>query len=312
MEITLEKIELVKDRTGVSYKEAKEALEAADGSVVDAIIAIEETVDVKAGTKVNDFAAETVEKIKELVKKGNVSKITVKKDDATIVNVPVNVGVVGAIVAPWGVIAAAVAAFGFKCRIELTTTDGKVIDITGKAENFASDAKEKGSVVFDGLKAKGTDVVNNVKEKAPNVVNDVVEKGTETYNTLKDAAADKYNEFKAKREDAAEDAEETDAENWEAFCEKVEDFCDDLSDAAGDLAAAAAQKAEEAAEKISETAEDAYEDVKEAVTEKAKEKGGFWSIFSGKKKEETEAEDKTAEAAPETAAADEPSETPAE
>ena len=29
MEITLEKIELVKDRTGVSYKEAKEALEAA-------------------------------------------------------------------------------------------------------------------------------------------------------------------------------------------------------------------------------------------------------------------------------------------
>ena len=28
MEITLEKIELVKDRTGVSYKEAKEALEA--------------------------------------------------------------------------------------------------------------------------------------------------------------------------------------------------------------------------------------------------------------------------------------------
>ena len=30
MEITLEKIELVKDRTGVSYKEAKEALEKVD------------------------------------------------------------------------------------------------------------------------------------------------------------------------------------------------------------------------------------------------------------------------------------------
>ena len=34
MEITLEKIELVKDRTGVSYKEAKEALEFAGGNVV--------------------------------------------------------------------------------------------------------------------------------------------------------------------------------------------------------------------------------------------------------------------------------------
>ena len=41
MEITLEKIELVKDRTGVSYKEAKEALERANGSVVDDIIEIE-------------------------------------------------------------------------------------------------------------------------------------------------------------------------------------------------------------------------------------------------------------------------------
>ena len=94
MEITLEKIELVKDRTGVSYKEAKEALEAAEGSVVDAIIAIEETVNIKPGSKVNDFADETVSKVKELVKKGNVTKISVKKDDETIVNIPLNVGIV--------------------------------------------------------------------------------------------------------------------------------------------------------------------------------------------------------------------------
>ena len=44
MEITLEKIELVKDRTGVTYAEAKQALEETDGSVVDAIIAIEEII----------------------------------------------------------------------------------------------------------------------------------------------------------------------------------------------------------------------------------------------------------------------------
>ena len=76
MEITLEKIELVKDRTGVSYKEAKDALEAAEGSVVDAIIAIEDTVDEKPAKKVNEAANETVDKIKDMVKKGNISKIT--------------------------------------------------------------------------------------------------------------------------------------------------------------------------------------------------------------------------------------------
>ena len=75
MEITLEKIELVKDRTGVSYKEAKEALEKSEGSVVDAIIAIEESIDEKTSKSFSKKGEEILNKIKELVKKGNVSKI---------------------------------------------------------------------------------------------------------------------------------------------------------------------------------------------------------------------------------------------
>ena len=59
MEITLEKIELVKDRTGVSYKEAKEALEEADGSVVDAIIDIEESIDIKSKSRFAEQSAQT-------------------------------------------------------------------------------------------------------------------------------------------------------------------------------------------------------------------------------------------------------------
>ena len=211
MEITLEKIELVKDRTGVSYKEAKEALEAAEGSVVDAIIAIEDTVDISKSGKTSEFAAETMDKIKEMVKKGNISKISVKKGDEAIVNIPVNVGVVGALVAPWGVIAAAIATVGFKCTVELTTTDGKVIDITRRAEEFAGDVKEKGSVVID----------------------EVVEKSTGVYNSVKEAAQDKYYEFKAKKdafagdgyddEDLEDDAEAATASGAEKACEEAAD-----------------------------------------------------------------------------------------
>lgn len=218
MEITLEKIELVKDRTGVSYKEAKEALEAADGSVVDAIIAIEETVDVNKNNKAGEFVNETMEKIKELVKKGNISKISVKRDDETMVNIPVNVGIVGTIVAPWGVVAAAIAAFGFKCKIELTTDEGKVIDISQKAETAANEVKERGSVVFEEVMAKGTDVVNDVKEKAPAVIDDMVKKGTETYNIIKDAAVEKFEELKKKGGDIADDAEDA----FEELKEKAE------------------------------------------------------------------------------------------
>ena len=200
MEITLEKIELVKDRTGVSYKEAKDALEAADGSVVDAIIAIEETVDEKPARKVNAAANETVEKIKELVKKGNISKITISRDGDILLNLPLNAGILGAIVAPWGVIAGIIAAFGFKCKIELTKDDGTVIDISERAEAIGKEVAEKGSVVVD----------------------DVVAKGTEAYNNIKDVASDKITEFKAKKEDTFDDIEEA----AEALGDKIEDLLD--------------------------------------------------------------------------------------
>ena len=94
------KIELVKDRTGVSYKEAKEALEACNGSVVDAIIRIEETMEQDNSKTFGNRGAALVESIKELVKKGNVSRIIVKKADGdAVVNIPVNAGLVGLVIA---------------------------------------------------------------------------------------------------------------------------------------------------------------------------------------------------------------------
>ena len=41
--ITLEKIDQIVERTGVSYAQAKEALEKAEGDVVEAIIYIEQS-----------------------------------------------------------------------------------------------------------------------------------------------------------------------------------------------------------------------------------------------------------------------------
>lgn len=223
MEITLEKIELVKDRTGVSYKEAKEALEATDGSVVDAIIAIEETINLKSGNKASEFADETVEKVKELVKKGNVTKISIKRDDETLINIPINVGIIGTIIAPWGIIAAAVAAFGFRCKIELTKDDGSVVDVSQKAETLANDVKEKGSVVVDEVVTKGSAIYEDVKEKAPEVVNDIKEKGADVYYSVANKATDVWDGMKEKKnkfEDRAEDA-------FDAAEEKIEDIFED-------------------------------------------------------------------------------------
>ena len=67
MEITLEKIELVRDRTGVSYKDAKDALEAAGGSVVDAIIAIENTIDMRPRGRGMESGMDMIEQAKEIL-----------------------------------------------------------------------------------------------------------------------------------------------------------------------------------------------------------------------------------------------------
>lgn len=171
MEITLEKIELVKDRTGVSYKEAKEALEAAEGSVVDAIIGIEESIDIKSKSKLGEQGAHIIEKIKEAINKGNVSKIIVKKNNEIVLNLPVNIGIVGTVLAPWAAVAGVIAAFGTKCVIELVKDDGEIIDISEMATDTFGDVVEKGAEIADDVKIKSADVFANVKAKTNEAIN---------------------------------------------------------------------------------------------------------------------------------------------
>lgn len=144
MDINLEKIELVKDRTGATYAEAKEALEKADGSVVDAIIDIEarmnkefESVD---GASLKD--SPIFAKMKEIVDKGNVTRIMIRKNEKTIVNFPLTAGVIGAVLVPWGAILGIVAALGAQCDIEFVDEKGEVVDLNGKVIGIYDKAKD--------------------------------------------------------------------------------------------------------------------------------------------------------------------------
>lgn len=76
------------------------------------------------------FAEELVEKLKDLVKKGNVTKIQVLKDGETIVNFPLNVGIVaGVTAAPWALLLAAITTLGMDCHIDVVKDDGEVLHI---------------------------------------------------------------------------------------------------------------------------------------------------------------------------------------
>ena len=132
MEITLEMVDLVRERTGVTYEEAKAALERANGDVVDAIIAIEKgsSTEVDVGEKLNSL----IEKIKAAVQKGNVNRIRILRGEEELANIPVNAGIAGGVLgvlAGPGVlipvaIAGVVAKFGFNCRFEILKEDGTI------------------------------------------------------------------------------------------------------------------------------------------------------------------------------------------
>ena len=216
MEITLEKIELVKDRTGVGYKEAKDALEKTDGSVVDAIILIEETID--------DSAKETEKKnvqildtIKEAVRKGNVSKIVIKKDGDIVMNLPVNIGIIGTVLVPWAAIGGCIAALGTKCSIELVKEDGGVVNVSDKASKTFETVKDKGSVIYD-----------EVKDKSGNL-----------FETAKDKGGDLFEAAKGKSGDLFEAAKDKSGELFEAAKDKGGDLYEAARDKGGDLYEAA-------------------------------------------------------------------------
>ena len=165
-EITLEKIDIIRERTGVNYFEANQALELSGGDVVEALIYLEKNT----VSKMQDIYSTTDEFIsflKELVNKGNVNRIRVKKDDKTVFDVPVNAGVATGLVGLWvpsllaiigvGTIAAVFTDF----TIEITKTDGSVEVFNKIIKNTANNVKDKVSDFANEVKDK----FNHKKEK---------------------------------------------------------------------------------------------------------------------------------------------------
>lgn len=171
MEITLEMVDQVRERTGCTYEEAKAALEGANGNVVDALIAIEKNekqVTIDVNEKINALMA----KISSAVQMGNVNRIRVMREDEELVNIPVNAGIVGGmlgvIAGPWAWISAAVAGavakFGFQCRFEIVREDGSIMEIDGEDfedENDSPEAKESVESEPENSKPENTESGNN-------------------------------------------------------------------------------------------------------------------------------------------------------
>ena len=164
MDITMEKIELVKDRTGATYAEARAALEATDGSVVDAVIAIEENINKEFHEDSNN---PLFQKVKDMGEKMDINTVVDKAKE--------------------------VAGKGIELGKEAVDKASEYLNKETLTEAYDK-AKEYAGVAVDKSKdlyKKGLDMAEEyqVKEKVESFIEKVGEKAEKINNAKAEAAA---------------------------------------------------------------------------------------------------------------------------
>jgi hypothetical protein len=148
-EITLEKIDIIKERTGVSYTDAKEALEECSGNVVNALIFIEAKQSKASKFNMEEMYTtkdEFMAWVKDVLRKGNVTRVKIKKDETVVVDIPVNAGIAAGI---FGLLYPALIGIGVltavltKVTIEITKEDGTVEVVNTIIKNTVDEVKER-------------------------------------------------------------------------------------------------------------------------------------------------------------------------
>ena len=164
MEITLEKVDQVRERTGVTYAEAKNALEVTNGDVLEAIIYIEgiKEADAEANSKLKSESIDEFKVwLKDLINKGNVTRIRISKDEKVIVDVPVNAGIAAGVIAivfPPLLAFVVIAGVVTQVTVEITRADGSVEVVNKYISKAVGDIKDTASEVAEKVKNKVDEV----------------------------------------------------------------------------------------------------------------------------------------------------------
>ncbi len=158
MAVSLEQIEMLKERANVSYSEAKEVLEKCNGDVLEALIWLEGQNKVKASKPECEYSVGATTKgllktAGNLIKKGNEIKFVVKKAEKNVVDLPLNLVLLTTVLVPPVTVAGIVLALFTKHRIAFKKPDGGDMGIN-KTLDKISDA-------VNTVTTQVTEAVNN-------------------------------------------------------------------------------------------------------------------------------------------------------
>lgn len=201
--ITLEMIDQVVERTGITYAEAKKALEENGEDVISAIIAIESNTG-KFGEKfkedVNLKKEDLIMTLKDILNKGNATKIVVEKNGEVYLSIPMTVAIpVGAItifnpilIAVLGVLG--VGAYVGNFTVKVIKSDGTEVNVNEETEKRIKKAKFERNVKRNANKMK--DGIDDVADEIIDITDQVSESASEVKKDVEDAIDEVKDEFK--------------------------------------------------------------------------------------------------------------------
>ncbi|HZK09732.1 MAG TPA: DUF4342 domain-containing protein [Clostridia bacterium] len=297
-DITLEMIDEFIHETGFDYDEARAYLLAAEG---DVDLAVEAAL-AKDGMYGKSTIEGLLDHIKKLAKKGTLLRVTVRKDDDVVLNIPVGVGVVGIFFAKYLSAAGLAVALVTGHTVTLEEKNGNVINVQEYLDKAVAKAKEGSGEIGEFVK-KG---VNESKEIAKGLKDNIEGKIHAAKDTVEDEGEDFFEEaqelyegvkidFHEEVEDLKEEAEEIKEELEESLKKIKEELAVSEEEAKKEIKEEVEKKAKEKAEK--EAKEKAEKEAKEKAEKEAKEK----AEKEAKEKAEKEAKEKAEKEAKEKA-----------
>jgi len=119
MDFSLEKIDLVRDRTGLSYSATRQLLAQTQGDVVEALVLAEEEWQEEGSGGLGRMAGNLLEPVKRALSRGNRLRVKIKNDEGTLLEFPAALALAGALLAPKMAAVGAVALLLASYRMEI-------------------------------------------------------------------------------------------------------------------------------------------------------------------------------------------------
>jgi hypothetical protein len=148
MSTKLEMIEMLRERTHVTYEEAKEALDKCDDDVVEALIYLERNQKMRMDPeKTNNNGYGIIRWIKGIIRKGNRTKLAVTKNEKSTLKIPFTLLVLVTLMAPHLTVIAFLIALFTEHRFEIIKENGENVGIKKAFDDAVTSVSKVGKEV---------------------------------------------------------------------------------------------------------------------------------------------------------------------